>query len=119
MRTKKRAAPKQPTSVEPTNRELEKFKRWSDPYAHIWSHVRVSALALRIDGQWIARSLAAVLTDRTEPRFPPVKTDQVQIVEHYVRLTQLEQLIAGITKGSLSSALSPTREPLAIANGDA
>ena len=45
-------------------KRVPEFRDWVRHFEHVWSHLHVAALALLLEGEWVALRFGVVLADR-------------------------------------------------------
>jgi hypothetical protein len=94
-----------------SRKRVTEFREWVAQFEHAWSHLHVAALALRLNGKWVAVRYSVVLSDQARGPapwgVPIVAEDLIFAFRTAVPLALLDTLIEAAAKGHLDRSLIP------------
>jgi hypothetical protein len=93
------------------------FAPWITPFLHAWTHVRVSALAFRINEAWHGRAVTVVLTDDPNAPWPAAANDRVFAGTRILTMDQLPDLLEDVVQGTIALSRSPLADALTLKSG--
>lgn len=93
---------------------IGKLADWLEPFATLWSHVRVSVLAFRLYDHWVVRLAGIDLQDHNETPRPSVGTDELRFAEVVLPIERLPALVEGVSAGVILQRDSPLDAELTL-----
>lgn len=97
---------------------LGQFIDWLERFPLVWSHIRVSAVAVRPIGSWIARHVRVVLQDTDTVEWPGVETAEIRVAQRAYPISELPELIRDLCRGEIAATRSPISETLLVRTPD-
>jgi hypothetical protein len=97
--------------ADPARQKAANFSDWVRTFAHLWSHIHVSALAVRVEQDWVAIRMTAVLADEEQGNppwgLPFVDEDRIMAFRCALPNSGLEPLLNQAIVGQLDSSSIP------------
>jgi hypothetical protein len=90
------------------------FIEWLEGFPLVWSHVRVSAIAVKLLDAWLARCVQVVLQDTPATDWKNACSDNLVAVEACYPIAELPALVRDIFHGEIDSTRNPISEPLLV-----